>query len=371
MGKTARDIKFMRMALSLALKGEGFTSPNPYVGAILVKGNRVVGKGYHKRAGSPHAEIVALNSSGVKAKGSTLYVNLEPCIHYGRTPPCVPEIVKAGIKRVVIGMIDPNPLVSGKGIEKLKSEGIDTQVGILEGDAKRVNEIYIKYITKEEPFVVLKWAMSLDGKIATCTGDSRWISHESSREVVYRMRGKFDAILIGIETLIKDDPILTTHQKGRKEPKRVIIDSMGRIPLSCKLLKEVEEPVRGGKIILATTHHIKKEKIEELKNRRVEIIFTEEKNRQVNLKDLMKELGRRQITSLMVEGGGEVTASFLKDRLADRVLLFTSPIIIGGRDAKTPVEGEGVKKVAEAISIHRLSYRRVGEDIMIEGYIKY
>ena len=246
----------MKEALALAMKAEGLTSPNPVVGAVLVKGNKVVGSGYHKRAGSPHAEIVAIKSAGQKTNGSTLYINLEPCNHYGRTPPCAPEVIKAGIKRVVIAMQDPNPIVNGKGIKKLKSAGIDVEVGILEQDARKINETYIKYITKKMPFVVLKWAMSVDGKIATHTGDSKWISHEASRNFTHRLRGKFDAILIGINTLLKDNPQLTTHGLGVKEPKRIVVDDRGKIPLDCNLLK-----TESSQVILATTNKIKKEKI--------------------------------------------------------------------------------------------------------------
>ena len=376
--KNTKDIKFMKEALSLALKREGLTSPNPLVGAVIVKGNKVIGTGFHKKAGSPHAEIVAIKSAGQKAQGSTLYINLEPCNHYGRTPPCVPEIIKAGIKRVVIGMQDPNPLVNGKGIEKLKSEGIDVQCGILEENAKRINETYIKYITERVPFVVLKWAMSLDGKIATSTGDSRWISHPASREFTHRLRGKFDAVLIGIETLLKDNPHLTTHGVGIKEPKRIIIDSKGRIPLDCNLLSPLfrsakqssgDKQTAGGSIIIATTNKISKEKIEGLGKLGGEIIVVPSEKGRVSLKNLMVELAKREITSVLVEGGGNIIASFLEDGLADKFIAFISPMIIGGKNAVSPVEGEGVKKIINAIPVHNFSTRKIGEDIVVEGYL--
>ncbi len=375
--KITKDIKFMKEALSLALKREELTSPNPLVGAVIVKGNRVIGRGLHKKAGSPHAEIIAIESAGQKAKGSTLYINLEPCTHYGRTPPCVPEIIKAGIKRVVISMKDPNPLVNGKGIGKLKVEGIDVQCGVLEENARKINEIYIKYITKRMPFIVLKWAMSLDGKIATYTGDSKWISHDASRQFTRRLRGKFDAVLIGIETLLKDNPQLTTHGLGVKEPKRIIVDSKGRIPLDCNLLKtsplfsSAKQSSGDKEVILVTTDKISKEKREGLKKRGVEVIVTQFEGGKVNLKNLMVELAKREITSVLVEGGGTIIASFIENGLADKFIAFISPMIIGGKNAISPVEGEGVEKIADAISIHNFSTRMIGEDIVMEGYLKY
>ncbi|MCK4905026.1 bifunctional diaminohydroxyphosphoribosylaminopyrimidine deaminase/5-amino-6-(5-phosphoribosylamino)uracil reductase RibD [bacterium] len=382
----------MKEALALAVKAEGLTSPNPLVGAVIVKGNKIIGRGYHKRAGSKHAEILALESAGKparqpatklagnqkaggKAKGATLYINLEPCAHYGKTPPCAPQIIKAGIKKVVIAMLDPNPLVNGKGIKKLKSEGIDVQVGILEQDARKINETYIKYMTKKMPVVVLKWAMSLDGKIATRKGNSKWISGKVSREFTQKLRGKFDAVLIGIETLLKDNPQLNTHGLEIKEPKRIIIDSRGRIPLDCNLLKTKGLPARGwvegGQIIIATTDKITKKKIRDLKQKGVEIMVTPSKEGRVNLKKLMIELAKREITSILVEGGGTINASFIENALADKFVAFLSPMIIGGKNAISPIEGKGIEKIANAIRIRDLSTRKIGEDIVIEGYFKH
>lgn len=361
--KVIKDIKFMKEALLLASKSEGLTSPNPLVGAVIVKGNKIIGRGYHKRAGSKHAEILAIESAGRRAKGATLYINLEPCVHYGRTPPCAPEVIKAGIKRTVVAMQDPNPLVNGKGIDKLKKEGVKVQTGILEEKAKSMNEAYIKYITQKMPFVMLKWAMSVDGKIATYTGDSKWISCETSRDLTHKLRGKIDAVLIGIGTLLKDNPQLTTHGKGVKEPKRIIVDEKGKIPLDCKLLK-----TEGGQVIIATTNKISKEKTEGLKKRGVETIVVKTKNNLVDLKELMKELAKREITSVLVEGGGEITASFLKEKLADKFMAFISPIIIGGKDAISPVEGKGIEGIVNAARIYKFSTKKIGEDIVIEGY---
>ncbi|MBU0534476.1 MAG: bifunctional diaminohydroxyphosphoribosylaminopyrimidine deaminase/5-amino-6-(5-phosphoribosylamino)uracil reductase RibD [Candidatus Omnitrophica bacterium] len=379
--KNKTDTKFIKEALALAVKAEGLTSPNPLVGAVIVKGNKIIGRGYHKRAGSKHAEILALESAGKpahqpatklagnrkaggKTKGATLYINLEPCAHYGKTPPCAPEIIKAGIKRVVIAMPDPNPLVNGKGIKKLKSEGIDVQVGILEQDARKINETYIKYMTKKMPFVVLKWAMSLDGKIATRKGNSKWISGKASREFTQKLRGKFDAVLIGIETLLKDNPQLNTHGLEIKEPKRIIIDSKGRIPLDCNLLK-----TKGGQIIITTTDKISKKKIRDLKEKGAEIIVISSKEGRVDLKKLMIELAKREITSILVEGGGTINASFIENALADKFVAFLSPMIIGGKNAISPVEGKGIEKIANAVRIRDLSIRKMGEDVVMEGYL--
>ncbi|MDD5455045.1 MAG: bifunctional diaminohydroxyphosphoribosylaminopyrimidine deaminase/5-amino-6-(5-phosphoribosylamino)uracil reductase RibD, partial [Candidatus Ratteibacteria bacterium] len=253
--------------------------------------------------------------------------------------------------------------VSGKGIKKLKSEGIDVECGILEQDAGKINEAYIKYITQKIPFVVLKWAMSIDGKIATHSGDSKWISHNSSREYVYRLRGKFDAVLIGINTLLTDNPLLTTHGLGVKEPKRIIVDEEGKIPLDCNLLK-----TEGGQVIVAATDKISKEKIENLKEKGAEVIAVTAEEGKVNLKELMIELAKKEITSVLVEGGGTIIASFIEEKLADKLIAFLSPIIIGGKDAISPVEGKGIEKIADAIKIRDFSVRKMGEDAIIEGY---
>jgi diaminohydroxyphosphoribosylaminopyrimidine deaminase/5-amino-6-(5-phosphoribosylamino)uracil reductase len=363
--KNKTDIKFMKEALALAVKAEGLTSPNPLVGAVIVKGNKIVGRGYHKKAGSKHAEIIAIQSAKTKTKGATLYTNLEPCSHFGKTPPCAPEVIKAGIKRVVIAMEDPNPLVNGKGTEKLKSAGIDVRTGILEQEAKKINEIYIKYITKKMPFVALKWAMGLDGKIATRTGDSKWISGKNSRKFVHRLRGKFDAVLIGKGTLLRDNPQLTTHGLGVKEPKKIIIDENGEIPLNCNLFK-----LNAGSIILATTNKINQEKAMTLEQKSVEIIVCKRDKNGVNLKELMIELANREITSVLVEGGGTINASFIENGLADKLIIFMSPILIGGKDAISPLEGKGVEKVAKAVALKNCSTQKIGEDIVVEGYIK-
>lgn len=363
------DKKYMRMVLKLAVRAKGKTSPNPLVGAVIVKSDRIIGKGYHRRAGKPHAEINALDMAGRRAKGATLYLNLEPCAHFGRTPPCTKRIISSGIKEVVVAMIDPNPLNCGRGIKELRKAGIEVKVGVLEKEAKKINEAYIKYITTKWPFVILKTAMSLDGKIATKTGDSKWITNESSRRYVHRLRSEVDAVLVGIETVLKDDPRLTSRIKDPgsripvRNPTRVVVDSGARIPLGARVLNK-EAPT-----IVATTRLASKRKIKALEKKGAKVLVIREKDKRVNLKDLLKRLGELEITSLLVEGGGRINASFLENGLVDKVLFFIAPKIIGGKEALTPVEGEGIKRIKDTIKLRNISVRRFGEDVLVEGYI--
>lgn len=341
----AQHEKYIRLALTLAEKAKGLTSPNPCVGAVVVKNNRIIGRGYHRHAGGPHAEIYALRQAGRKAKGATLYVSLEPCCHYGRTPPCVDAIVSAGIKRVVAAMKDPNPLNDGKGIAVLKRRGIKTDVGILEKRAGQLNEAFIKYITKKMPFVTVKVAQSLDGKIASRTGDSKWISGPKARKFVHRLRSRVDAIIVGSRTILKDDPLLTARIKGRniKQPLRIILCGSSKIPTSARLLSS-----KGGEAILAKAR----------------------KAGRVDIRSLLKDLAKRGVTNVLIEGGGEVIASAFEAKVVDRVCFFISPKIIGGRQAVTSVEGIGVDKVSKAIEIKDAAVRKLGGDFMIEGYVR-
>ncbi len=358
-----KDKKFMEEVLRLAKKGRGTVSPNPMVGAVIVKGNRIVGRGYHKKAGSPHAEIMALKDAGGKAKGATLYVNLEPCVHYGRTPPCAPEIIRAGIKRVVIGMVDPNPLVNGKGIEMLKNAGINVETGVKEEEAKELNEFYIKFITKRIPFIILKWAMSLDGKIATCTGDSQWISGKDARVFVHSLRNQVDAILVGIGTVLKDDPFLTVREVvPKKQPVRVILDSKLSFPLNSSMLRE------GSKIMIFTGRNIDKKKKEKLLEKNVEIIPCGEKK--VDIKEMLKILGKEEITSVLIEGGSKVFTEFLENGLADKVYAIVSPLLLGGEKAITPFEGKGIEKIGKGIKFRKVKWFRKDEDMVMEGYLR-
>jgi diaminohydroxyphosphoribosylaminopyrimidine deaminase/5-amino-6-(5-phosphoribosylamino)uracil reductase len=360
------DLTFMEMAYSLAEKAKGNTSPNPCVGAVIVNQKKIVGWGYHQEAGQPHAEIIALEKAGQKVKGATLYLTLEPCVHWGRTPPCVDRLIGAGLKRVVISSYDPNPLVYKKGVSRLKRAGIEVITGLLSEKNDKLNEAYNKYILSRKPFVCLKAAISLDGKIATVSGDSRWISSEESRHFVQNLRAEYDAILVGINTIIKDDPLLTIRLPGfsKRNWHRVILDSELRLPLNARLLKDSE----GDKIIIFTGKRAPHQKAEILKSSRVEIIRVNSRHGQVDLREVLKELGKREISSLLVEGGAQVLTSFIEQKLADKAFFFLSPKLIGGEKALTPLEGQGVSSISKAIRLKNCRHFSLQQDIIIEGY---
>ena len=291
------DRKWMKQALRLAEAGRGRTSPNPVVGAVLVKKGKVVGEGYHAKIGEPHAEIIALRQAREKARGAVLYLNLEPCTHYGRTPPCVPQVVKAGVNRVVIGMEDPNPLVNGKGIEALRKSGLDVNVGVLEKECRRLNEAFCKYILKKEPFVLLKVAATLDGKIATRSGDSKWISGEASRRFVHKLRDQVDGVLVGIGTVLRDDPLLTARVKEGREPYRIVLDSRLKISEKAKVFEH-----SPSEVILATTGSAPQDKIERLEKRGVRVLVIDSREGRVNLRSCLCKLGEMGVMNLLVEG---------------------------------------------------------------------
>ena len=365
---TKEDEQFMRLALRLAARGIGHTSPNPLVGAVVVRGGQVVGKGYHRKAGTPHAEIHALEDAGDQAQSATLYVTLEPCNHHGRTPPCTEAIVRSGVRRVVVGCTDPNPRVIGGGMEYLRSKGIRVDEGILEEKCLRLNEPFIKHVTTGLPLVVAKMAASLDGKIATHLGDSRWISNERSRRFVHKLRHSTDAILVGIGTVVADNPNLTTRITGRKgnNPLRIILDTHLRTPVDSLVVSDTKE----SQTIIATGPKSYKKRREALESKGVEVLPLPLVRGRVSLPELLKNLGRREITSLLVEGGAEVHGGFFYDNLVDKVYLFFAPKIIGGNRAVPMVGGAGVARVAEALALRDLTMRRFGDDIMIEGYMK-
>ena len=356
------DEIFMREALRLARNAEGRTSPNPLVGAVVVKDGRIIAQGWHRKAGTPHAEIHALNMAGELAKGATLYVTLEPCSHFGRTPPCAKAIVDAGIKKVFAAMKDPNPKVAGRGFEILQSAGVEVEVGLLEEEAQKLNEIFIKWVTKNLPFVTMKFACSIDGKIATVAGESQWISCEASRKFTHHLRDINDAILVGVGTVLADNPSLTTRLVEGKNPVRVIVDSNARTPLDSKVLD------KSARTIIATTSNAPSEKISALKNLGVEIIFAGGGER-VDLKILMQALAEREITSVLVEGGGTINFSLLSAGLVDKVLAFVAPKIIGGKNSLTAVEGAGFEKLSDAVTLKNITAQNFGEDILIGGYV--
>jgi diaminohydroxyphosphoribosylaminopyrimidine deaminase/5-amino-6-(5-phosphoribosylamino)uracil reductase len=365
---TKEDERFMGLALRLAARGIGHTSPNPVVGAVVVKGDQVVGRGYHRKAGTPHAEIHALEDAGGQAQSATLYVTLEPCNHHGRTPPCTEVIVRSGVRRVVVGCSDPNPRVVGGGIEYLRNQGIRVDAGILEERCLRLNEPFIKHVTTGLPMVIAKMAASLDGKIATHLGDSRWISNERSRRFVHKLRHSVDAILVGVGTVVADNPNLTARITGKKSnnPLRIILDTHLRTPVDSLVVSNIEE----SPTIIATGPKSFKKRREVLEGKGVEVLSLPLVRGRVSLPELLKNLGMREITSLLVEGGAEVHGGFFYDNLVDKVYLFFAPKIIGGSRAVPMVGGAGVARVAEAAPLTNLRIRRFDDDIMIQGYMK-
>ncbi len=359
------DEQWMRRALRLAERGRGRTSPNPMVGAILVKDGRVVGEGYHAKAGEAHAEIIALERAGEEARGATLYLNLEPCAHFGKTPPCAPRVVEEGVKRVAIGMQDPNSLVRGKGIEILRKAGLDVVVGILEEECRRLNEAFCKYILQKVPFVILKVAATLDGKIATRSGDSKWISGEASRRLVHRLRNQVDGILVGIGTVLKDNPLLTTRFRGGKDPYRIVLDSRLRIPEEAKVIG-----TSPSKVIIAVTESASRERIEKFEKKGVRILIFDSKEGRVDLKSCLSKLGEMGIMSLLVEGGSHINGSFLDEGLIDKLLLFLSPKVIGDQQAPGIFGGKGVSDLQEAVALKEIMSKKIGEDILLQGYLE-
>ena len=358
------DVHWMRLAIKLARRMKGQTSPNPCVGAVLVKEGRLISSGYHEGAGTPHAEVVALKNAGENAKGCTLYVTLEPCCHYGRTPPCTDAIIAAGVKRVVAATLDPNPLVNGNGVRKLLEAGIEVKVGVVEDEAKKLIEDFAKYIATKVPFVTLKLASSLDGKIATKLGESRWITSERSRRIAQKLRREHAAVLVGINTVLADDPLLLVRSKGvRRQPIRVVVDSKARLPTSSALCRTLSQ----APLWLATTKHADAERLAELETLGVRTLIVDDANGRVDLRSLMRKLGELEVMSVLIEGGGEIAWSALKDGIVDRVVWFIAPMIIGGRDAKDAVAGEGVERLSEAFKLCNIKVRRVGSDLMIEG----
>ncbi len=360
------DEEWMKQVLRLAERGRGRTSPNPMVGAILVREGKRVGQGYHTKAGEAHAEIVALDQARQEAKGATLYVNLEPCTHYGKTPPCAPRVIESGVRRVVVGTEDPNPLVKGKGIESLIRSGVTVQVGVLEKECQRLNEAFFKYIVTKEPYVILKSASTLDGRISTRTRDSKWITGEVSRRFVHRLRNAVDGVLVGIETILNDNPLLTSRIRGGRDPYRIILDSRLRIPEDAKVFGE-----SPSRVIIGTTEAGAGEKMNRLKKKGVQILVLPAKQERVDLKACLKKLGEMEIVTLLVEGGSEINGSFFDARLLDKFCLFLSPKWIGDREAPGIFGGQGVKDLKEAVTLKEVRLRKMGEDFLLEGYVDW
>jgi diaminohydroxyphosphoribosylaminopyrimidine deaminase/5-amino-6-(5-phosphoribosylamino)uracil reductase len=361
------DEHFMQMALELALQGRGYTSPNPMVGAVVVRNGVVVGRGFHQLPGGPHAEVHALDAAGAETQGATLYVTLEPCNHIGRTPPCTAKVLEAGIQRVVIGMQDPNPHVAGGGAEFLKSRGVDIRLGVCEAEARQLNEAFVKYIRTGRPFVTAKCAATLDGRIATRTGDSQWITGESARAFVHELRHAADAIMVGVGTIAADDPLLTARMSDRrlKDPIRVILDTHLRIDPGARILNHTS-PAETWVIAGSGTSAESKSR---LVRKGVRVIEAETRNGRVAMDPLMDQLGALGVTSILIEGGSRVLASAFKAAVVDKVQFFYAPLIVGGDDGVPICSGAGAERIKHSIRLERILTRRFGDDIMIEGYI--
>lgn len=359
------DLSYLEMAYGLAEKARGWASPNPYVGAVLVKGSKIVGYGYHERPGAPHAEINALRLAGRHSRGSTLYLTLEPCVHWGRTPPCIESVIRAAPARVVISAYDANPLVFKKGVRRLRQAGIEVEVGLLEERHRDLNAAYIKHITTGLPLVTLKAAASLDGRIATRIGDSRWISSPGAREYGHLLRGEHDAIMVGVNTVLRDDPLLTVrHPQWKRKPiLRAVVDSGLRLPLRARMLSTLDR----GRIAVLTTDGAPPAKERALRKKGVEVVRLPGGPGAVNLPRTLAWLGERGIASLLVEGGSRLLTAMIEGRLADRLFLVISPKLVGGTEAPSFLEGPGIARMSEALGLGSLSSSAIGQDIILEG----
>lgn len=359
------DEKYMRLAMQLAGNAIGRTSPNPLVGAVIVKDNRVVGCGWHRKAGTPHAEVHALNQAGELAQGADVYVTLEPCAHYGKTPPCAKALVEAKVKNVYGGLLDVNPKVAGKGFKILEDAGIHVEYGFLQDELRKQNEVFFKWIEHKKPFVVLKAAMTLDGKIATATGQSKWITNETSRAYGYKLRDIYDGIMVGINTVIEDNPMLTARVDGGKNPIRIVVDSSLKIDINANVVQD-----KSAKTIVATTDKADKDKILKLQAQDVDVIVVDkDENDKVDIEKLLDILGQQNICSILVEGGATLSGSFVAKKLVDKVYFFIAPKIVGGKEAKTPVAGTGILNLQEALSLKDIQIEKLKEDILIIGRV--
>lgn len=359
------DEKYMRLAMQLAGNAIGRTSPNPLVGAVIVKDNRVVGCGWHRKAGTPHAEVHALNQAGELAQGADVYVTLEPCAHYGKTPPCSKALVEAKVKNVYGGLLDVNPKVAGKGFKILEDAGIHVEYGFLQDELRKQNEVFFKWIEHKKPFIVLKAAMTLDGKIATATGQSKWITNETSRAYGYKLRDIYDGIMVGINTVIEDNPMLTARVDGGKNPIRIVVDSSLKIDINANVVQD-----KSAKTIIATTDKANKDKILKLQAQDVDVIVVDkDENDKVDIEKLLDILGQQNICSILVEGGATLSGSFVAKKLVDKVYFFIAPKIVGGKEAKTPVAGTGILNLQEALALKDIQIEKLEEDVLIIGRV--
>lgn len=351
----------MRRALDLALKGKGRVSPNPCVGCVIVKNGRVIAEGYHERYGGPHAEIRALKRAGTKIRGSTIYLTLEPCTHWGKTPPCAPELVKAGIKEAFISMKDPNPLVSGQGIRALKNARIRVHLGLEKDRAQAINRAFITWMTQKRPYVVLKTAMTMDGKIAASTGNSKWITNSNARRMGHKLRSGFDAVLIGAETAVRDNPRLTSHGQGRN-PLRVVLDPHLRTPLNLTLYRD-----RQAKTVVFCGNKASPKKLNLLEKKGVTVL-KQQGSGALRAASILDSLHRMSVSQLLIEGGGETAWPFIKEGWVDEFWIFLAPIVVGGREAKTPVEGDGFRTIKEALKFRFGSLSTIDGNLLIRAF---
>jgi diaminohydroxyphosphoribosylaminopyrimidine deaminase / 5-amino-6-(5-phosphoribosylamino)uracil reductase len=358
------DKRFMRMACRLAMKAAGRTSPNPMVGAVLVRGGKVVATGFHQIAGKDHAEIIALKRAGAQARGATLYINLEPCSHQGRTPPCTRSLIRAGIKEVVAGMRDPNPLVAGRGFRQLRRAGIRVRAGLLEAECGSLNEAFVKYITQRRPFVTLKLAATLDGKIASTTGDARWISGADSRRAVHRLRNQVDAVMVGAGTALADDPQLTCRIPGGRNPWRIVLDSRLRIPAGAQIFQQRDPE----KTIVVTGDRVAAKRIHALEARCAKVWRFRLREGKIPWAPLLSKLAGLGITSVLIEGGATVAASAIKAKIVDKIIFFYAAKILGG-DGRVMIDTLGIRSVDKAIRVKRLKVRESGGDLMVSAYV--
>jgi diaminohydroxyphosphoribosylaminopyrimidine deaminase/5-amino-6-(5-phosphoribosylamino)uracil reductase len=363
----SQDLAYIDMAYGLAEKALGRTCPNPHVGAVVVRGRTIVGFGHHEAAGKPHAEAVALGRAGPRARGATLYLTLEPCVRWGRTPPCVDDVMASGVSRVVVSALDPNPAVHGRGVEILRRAGISVDVGVRPERGPRLNETYTKWITTSQPFVTLKAALSLDGKMATRAFEATWISGPETRAYMHLVRAEHEAILVGARTVLRDDPRLTVRHPNwpGKKIVRVVLDPELRIPPRSRLFRTME----AGPVLIIGNGRASRRTIAGLAGRGAEVVIQRGCGAELDLGRVLETLGGRGVTSVLVEGGGAVAASFLDARLADKVILSFSSRLIGGRDAVAFYAGEGVAALRDALHLSRLSAVRIGDDLVVEGYL--
>ncbi|HBF33261.1 TPA: bifunctional diaminohydroxyphosphoribosylaminopyrimidine deaminase/5-amino-6-(5-phosphoribosylamino)uracil reductase RibD [Candidatus Sumerlaeota bacterium] len=369
MGISAKDRQYMRQVLELAALARGCTSPNPMVGAILVHGDQIIGQGFHEQSGHPHAEVMALRDAKANehdVKGATLYCNLEPCNHEGKTPPCTETIIKSGISRVVAAMIDPNPMVCGSGLRRLRSAGIEVDCGVLEGEARRLNEAFITYHQLKRPFIIAKWAMTLDGRTSTDSGDSRWISNDESRRYAHEIRSCVDAVAVGVGTIFFDNPRLTVRLDSykRRQPKRIIFDGFLRTPIGARCLDAT-----GGHVILLCTDKAPQDRIERMRKAGHTVLVVPGRGRIIDIGAAMHQLAEAGIQSVLVEGGRQLHTALIRERLADKIVVFVGAQLVGGERPTSPLIDLGIQNMKGSIQLKNINFKSFGDNACIEGYV--